>query len=198
MSRQEICFFDVETGGLDSHRHPIIQFAAVAVALDDWRELGSLEVKVSFDENRCDPEALKLNGYDPDVWTREALPAAAARLKISNFFREHSTVEKRSKAGKAYQVARLGGHNARFDADFLTAWFKRDGDFLPAAAFEALDTLDLGRWRTLLRGDAPKDHKLGTLCAYYGIELDQAHDALADVRATAQLARVLLSGLVAA
>lgn len=92
-------------------------------------------------------------------------------------------------------MARLCGHNAsRFDSDFLVSWWKRTGGgFLPAACYETLDTLQLARWLSLLAPVAPLDHKLGTLCQWLGIELVKAHDALADVRATAELARRLVA-----
>jgi DNA polymerase III alpha subunit (gram-positive type) len=187
-----VVVFDVETGGLDPYRHPVIQFAAVACD-GEWSEVEAVEVKVAFEETLADAEALALNHYDPSVWAREAVAGPIARGKIADFLRRHATVEKTSRGGKTYRVARLCGHNSRFDAEFLAAWFKSAGEFLPAACFEALCTLNLARWLTLGTSAPPVDHKLGSLCSWAGIAADNAHDALADVRATAELARRLMS-----
>jgi DNA polymerase III epsilon subunit-like protein len=41
------------------------------------------------------------------------------------------------------------------------------------------------------RGVTPSDYKLETLCKYFGITTEGAHDALTDVRMCAALARRL-------
>lgn len=187
-----LTFFDIETSGLDESRHEICQFAAIAVDAN-WRELESIELKVTIDETKADRGALEINGYDPALWALEARSPAVARGRIADFLRRHATMDKVSKAGKPYTVARLCGHNAStFDGRFLAAWFKRAGEFLPGACFECLDTLALARWVTYCHPCPPADHKLGTLCAWLGIEHVEAHDALGDVRATAELARRLI------
>lgn len=35
------------------------------------------------------------------------------------------------------------------------------------------------------------NRKLGTVCAHFGIEMDKAHDALSDIRATREVAKSL-------
>lgn len=194
--RNEIVFFDLETGGLDETKHPIIQFAGIAVGAG-WEELETLELKIQFDTISADAEALKVNGWTAEAWaTAETVNRALSR--ITDFFLRHATLQKVAKSGRCYQVAEVAAHNAPFDARFLAAWFKRWGIFLPAACFEALDTVDLARW--VSRGNArrPENHKLGTLCDFYGIVNEQAHDALGDARATVALAQHLtnLCGLV--
>lgn len=195
MSRDRIVVFDVETGGLDPDRHPIIQFAGVAVDVTDrWKELEALELKIQFDANAADPKALEINRYDPEVWRRDGVLPAVALRRIAEFLRRHATLRKVSaRNGAGYEVARLCGHNGKFDGDFLAATFKRAGVFLPGACYEVLDTLALARWVSMVSPPGPTDHKLGSLCAWMGIELLDAHDALADVRATCELARRLLA-----
>lgn len=191
----KIVVFDLETGGLDPQRHPVIQFAAVALAGPHMEEVDNLEVKVAFDPATADPEALAMNSYDLEIWARAAVRENFALDLITNFFRKHATVQKVSRAGKPYCIARICAHNAPFDTSFLLAWFKRSNTFLPAGCYEALDTLALSRWSTLFTPTPPADHKLGTLCAYYGIAPGVAHDAFSDVRATAALARKLMDPL---
>lgn len=104
----------------------------------------------------------------------------------------HATVQKLAKAtGRPYYLARVLAHNAEFDCRFTTAWFKRNKQFLSAGTFEPLCTLNLARWLTQLSPKPPENHKLGTLCEWFGVDLTGAHDALSDVRATVKLAQCL-------
>lgn len=187
MSDLKIVVFDLETGGLDPDRHAIIQFAAVATV--GLREIvDELEVKILFPASAAEEEALALNSYDPAVWAADAKSPDVAADHISAFLRKHADWEKVSKAGNPYTVARLAGHNAAsFDCPFLAAWYSRRKLFCPAAIYEPLDTMHLARWYFAIRGGAPENLKLGTLAAHFDIEMP-AHDALEDVRTTAELA----------
>jgi DNA polymerase III epsilon subunit-like protein len=213
----KLVFIDIETGGLDSARHPIIQIAAIAFDTETAVECpgGNFECKVKFREELCDPEALALR-YKPEDWTG-ALAPAVANDRLSKFLREHATVERVSKAGHPYLVAQLAGHNAAgFDVPFLRRWYERLNTedqqrkcprpprFFPAS-FHVLDTMHLALWKYGGRTSAagaqyPKSYKLADLCAHVGVELPeaQAHDALADVLATARLAWKLYTGMAVA
>jgi len=193
---QRLVVLDLETSGLREGYHDVIQFAAVAVD-EEWHELDAMELKLFFDLERADPRALEINGYDPEVWKREAVAPAIGRGRIADFLRKHATVSKISQRTKrSYTVARVCGHNAaNFDGPFLAAWFKRESQFLPAACFEALDTLALARWASFVGHCPPPDHKLGTVCEWLGVELVQAHRALDDVRATVEVARRLAAAV---
>lgn len=70
-------------------------------------------------------------------------------------------------------------HNARFDSDFLYAEFERLGLSLPHLAL--IDTLEL------------TGMSLGNSCEDYGIVIEDAHTALGDARATAELFRAVLA-----
>ncbi|MGB1250611.1 MAG: exonuclease domain-containing protein [Candidatus Promineifilaceae bacterium] len=65
-----IVFFDLETGGLDGTRHPIVQIGAIAVDAQ-FNELERYEALVKFKLTGADPEALQMNSYDPDRWAAE-------------------------------------------------------------------------------------------------------------------------------
>ncbi len=189
MNRNTTVVFDLETGGVEA-KHPDIQLAAVAVR--GWEEIDTFERKLQFSVDSCDPEALEINSYDPAVWEREALPEARVVAQFAQWMRRHAVIHKVSKRGNPYSVARLAGHNvARFDAPRLLAMFKRHGAFLAADAFRPLDTLQLALWHFAGREDEPENYKLGTLATALGIATDGAHDALADVRMTVQLAKAI-------
>lgn len=198
MGSQRLVCFDLETTGLSEVEHEVCQFAAVALD-EQWNELDSLELKVHFDIKKADARALEINGFDVAVWMRDAVSPAVARGRIADFLRKHATLTKTSKAGRPYTVARVCGHNAAsFDGRFLAAWFKRADQFLPAACFEALDTLALARWASFVCPPGPRDHKLGSICEWLGIEHGGQHRALEDVRATAEVARRLAAAMVPA
>ncbi len=181
-------YFDLETGGLEPW-HPDIQLAAVAIG-PDWSELASFNEKIQFDESAADPEALKLNHYDKEVWAKTALTIPALVQKFSAFLNGHKALEMVSKrTGQPYSVARLAGFNAAtFDGPRIRAIYKNQ--FLPAHPIP-LCVLQRALWWFHEKQEKPENYKLGTLCKFFGIELSEAHDALADVRATVALARKL-------
>lgn len=197
---EKVVVFDVETGGTNPAVHPITQFAAIAVN-EQWEEVASVNFLLRFNEADCSPEALEIQGYDRERWEREAVDPLIIRKQVASFFRQHATLQETSKAGRPYLVARVCGHNAStFDRYFLERLFAFedrergiDRVFLPAATYRALDTLSLARWVSLARPPGPKDHKLGSLVEWLGLPAFDAHDALADVRATAAVARGLLA-----
>lgn len=180
--------FDFETGGLED-RHPEIQLAAIAV--EEWAEVAVFEAKIQFCESLADPEALKLNRYDAEVWSRDSRPENRVVAEFADFLKRHAHLEMVSKnTGRPYKVARLCGHNAAtFDAPRLQRMFKRHRAFLPAS-FQVLDTIQLALWRSAM-GQTFPSFALGMLCNELGIESDGAHDALADVRMCVEVARRL-------
>ncbi len=188
-------FFDLETGGLDPARHPITQIAALAVD-GDLNEIDSFEAKVRFDICVADPEALRLNRYDPEIWKAEARPPLRVCDDLAAFLKRCADVRLISKrTGAEYWVAQLVGYNAAtFDGPFLQSLYRQTKVFLPAG-FSVQCVLQRVRWYFIEHDDAhpPEDFKLATVCRHFGVELTDAHDALADVRATLALYRQILA-----
>jgi hypothetical protein len=173
-----------------------IQLAAMACELPDWHEVGTFEAKVQFDPALCEASALEKNSYSAGAW-ETAIPWPLAAINFSGFLREHATVARVSaRTGRSYSVALGCAHNAEFDFGFVAEGFKRLNLFLPMA-FGPLCTLALARWVTMQSRNPPRDHRLETLCDWLGIEHDQAHDALGDVRATTKLAAALSKHVIA-
>lgn len=183
-------FVDVETGGLDHARHPLTQVALVAVDRD-LAEVEAMEVKVRFDAARAEPEALAINGHDPATWERDAVPLAEAMRRAAAFLRAHASVTVRH-AGGERPVALLAGHNVAFDVGFLRAAERETGVRLPASR-HALCTVSLALWESALGGaPAPRSYSLADLADHYLLEHRPSHEALADARASACLARAVL------
>jgi DNA polymerase III epsilon subunit-like protein len=190
----ELVFFDLETGGLDPAASAITQIAAVAVDVSTFEELATFEAKLRFREDRADAGALEVNSYDAETWQKEAIPPLDALDAFSYFLRAHSTRECISKRGKRYPVADLAGHNAAsFDMPFLRRYFAHYDLFMPAYP-QVFDTLQLAKWWAFLRSVDIENLRLETLAAYFGIDY-AAHDALADVRATAVVTSAILAEL---
>ncbi len=190
---ERLVFVDLETGGAEPWR-PILQVAAIAVDAG-LRELETLEIKLRFDMRQVHPACRRKRHYSAEVWRREAVPEKDAGERFAAFLRRHATVDLFSADGRGYRVAQLVAHHAAFDAPFLTAWFARVGRFLPAHP-RVLCTHQRLQW--LFHEDKtltpPADYQLGTLCQYFGVRLKnhEAHEALADVRATAALYRAVI------
>lgn len=187
-----IVTFDFETGGVEP-KHPSIQLAAVA--WDGGVELDTFEQKIAFKETDADPAALAMNHYDRAAWVDAKSPAIVA-AKFAAWLRPYQTVTLTSKrTGRPYTVARLAGYNAAsFDMPRLRELFGTQ--FLPAE-YPVRDVLQRVVFHFDERPEAPKPEnlKLTTVAAHFGIEVNGAHDALADARICAQLYRQLLQEL---
>lgn len=189
-----IVFVDVETSGVSSRKHEIIQLAAVRVN-STFSGYRTFEVKLQFDLAKADPQALEMNSYVEDVWEKEAVPPRVAAEKFARFLEESADITKISKrSGREYKVAQLAAHNAQFDRSFIADLYKKLDIYLPAN-WHYIDTIQLALVHSTLTGQQPPSLSLDTLCDFYDIPLDNAHDALGDVIATARLARRLFSEL---
>ncbi len=196
--RQPVVFFDLETGGLDLDKHPVIQMAAIVVT--DWREVLSFERKLEFDVECCEEEALEMNSYDPDTWAAEAIPPAqAVRELIATCIEPYRWMPARNpRSGKRWRNAMFAGHNTGFDLERLL-WLAKSVDEFVAIDLKGLDTIQLALWRVMKLGAVPpEDFKLTTLCQKFGIDTQGAHDALTDVRLCIELTRRCLEGNIPA
>lgn len=152
---------DIETSGLSTRRHRILQVAVVTVEngeiMDEWTSL----VALRWPFQRVGPRKVhgisrrRLRGAPPQS---EVLTELAARLDGAVFT----------------------AHNVRFDWPFIERAAHRSR--VPMTAPRRLCTLRLSR---SLDPERQLSHRLGDLCERYGISNDRPHDALHDARATA-------------
>lgn len=181
-------YFDFETGGV-LPSHPSIQLAAIAVDDKTGNELAAFESKIHFEPLDCDIEALEKNtwGKESVKWEGAPMPEVVAK-KFAGFIKPFQCVPMVSKkSGKPYTVAKGAGYNAvSFDFPRLQQLFS--GAFLPMG-YQIRDVMQRVLFYFDENGNPPEDMKLTTVCKHFGIEIDGAHDALADVRMTAALYR---------
>lgn len=184
-----LIFFDFETGGIEASK-PEIQLAAVAVDAQ-FKEVDCFESKIAFNESDADPEALKMNHYSAEEW-KDAPKSGVVVSRFARFVERYKSVEMVSKrTGRPYNVARLAGHNAAtFDAPRLRKMFDADGTFAPFHPIP-LDTLQLALWKIQFEEKKPANFQLSTLCQFFGIDTEGAHDALADVRMSVALTKAI-------
>lgn len=161
---------DVETSGLSSTRHRILQIGIVTVepdgaVSDSWSSL----VRLPWPWSRIGPR--RIHGL-----TRRTLRGAPHATQVM------------AEVGRRLDGAVFAAHNADFDAEFLTRAARRAGIALDLD--RRVCTLELSR---RLDPDRRLTHGLADVCARYGVALDRPHDALCDAAATAAVLPHLLA-----
>ena len=185
-------WFDTETTGLDPAVNEITQFAAIIVVDGVVKEEANIRMQPS-NWDAITPEALAITGVDVEELKTFQKPQHAF-LEIQQLVDKH--VDKFNKHDKYFPA----GHNVSFDIGFVQAFFKRWGDdygFGSYQNWQSLDTRVLANFMIYSGLIKPDNTKLETLCEYFGIDI-QAHDAMADIRATRTLASTMMEALMSA
>ncbi len=173
-------WIDCETTGLDKDLNGIIEVAFI------------LPNKQSATFKMCpaegcvyDDEALEINGYTMDK-INYLKPEKKVVKDIVKFLDKNLT-------HKGYHIA---GYNSDFDMGFLSQLFKRNGvnwwnyfDYYNVDVYAVAKILNAqGKLKDTKDGKL----KLQAVCDAYGVELLDAHDAVADITATKKLYKKLL------
>ncbi len=163
---------DLETSGMSTRWHRILQLGVVTVdadgtVLDEWETL----VKLRWPLQRVGPthvHGLRRRDLRDAPPLDGVLEGLAERLDGATFT----------------------AHNAAFDGAFLLRAARKRPDLgLDERIAPGLCTLRMSR---RLDPDRLDSHRLGDVCARYGVPLDRPHEALADASATAQILPHLL------
>lgn len=176
MKTHNLAFIDVETTGLNSDLHEIIELGVVLVRQipEDGKGpvlevMGEYEYKIIPERLfNADPESLKINGYSPEKW------ADAKPLKevMEDFV-------------KRTQGASFVAHNIVMDVAFVNRAFERSG-VKNLMHYHKIDTISLA-FAKLYHNPKVEKFSLRFLCEYFGIKNENAHTALSDARATFEL-----------
>jgi DNA polymerase III subunit epsilon len=161
---------DVETSGLSTSRHRILQIGLVTVepdgeVVDQWSTL----VRLRWPWSRVGPR--RVHGI-----TRQSLRGAPRAVEALGELRERLD-------GSVFTA-----HNADFDAAFIERAAARAD--VPISLERRLCTLQLSR---RLDPDRQLTHGLADVCARYDVVLEHHHDALSDAKATAGVLPHLLA-----
>ena len=170
MALPHFAVVDLETSGLSSKRHRILQIGLVTIepdgnVVDEWSTL----VRLPWPWSRIGPR--RIHGI-----TRRDLRRAPPATDVI-----------RELAGRL-DGAVFTAHNAAFDAQFLERAAARSG--VPLSIDRQLCTLQLSR---RLDPDRQLTHGLADVCARYAVPLLRPHDALCDATATAAILPHLLT-----
>ena len=170
---------DLETGGFDVERHPLLE---VGMRLLDWQddqlvlgEGGAWSI-LPFAGSEVDPASLKVTGINLDDPKRVACDE---RIALTEFFKQVRAHMKHYSCHRAILVA----HNSAFDMSFLKAACERCG--LKRNPFHPFSTLDTAGLSAVAYGHTV----LSEACQRAGLEFDnrQAHSAAYDADRTADL-----------
>jgi DNA polymerase-3 subunit epsilon len=165
---------DLETSGLNTRRHRILQLGMVVVEADGTvTDRWSTLVKLRWPLQRVGPTSI--HGI-----TRGTLRGAP------------SLDDALDELGRRVNGAVFTAHNAQFDSEFLARAVRRRpaDDNVRLALEPRLCTLRMSR---RLDPERTLSHRLGDVCERYGVTLDRPHDALGDATATAAVLPHLLA-----
>lgn len=183
---KKILFFDTETTGLDPRKAAPIQVAFLIDIDGSVVEEGNLLIQPHVGAEIA-LAVLAINKRTAEEIVKPPfMPNREGYRKITEMFARH--VDKFNRADKFYPA----GYNVGFDVDFLGQFFERNGDkyFGSWMNGRQLDPRAMLAWLDYTCDLKLKDHKLATVCGYFGIPI-QAHDALSDIRATRALFKLL-------
>ena len=186
-----ICWYDLETTGIDPRWHRILQFACQKTT-KDLTPIGdpiSFQVRLAPDV-LPDPAACCLTGFTPQAVNEEGVTELEAMHRIYELFIAPGTCV-------------VGFNSVRFDDEFVRYGFYRN--FLPVYLREfqhgnsRWDLLDLCRASAALRPEGMEwperegkpVYNLGALASANGLDTTGSHDAGKDVELTIALARLL-------
>lgn len=162
----KILVLDVETTGRDANRYEICEIAAVAY--QDGVEVGSVSTLV-LTHGKWDMETVEVHGVTPEDVRKHGRPLEEVCRRLDTWVQKCDA---------------LVAFNHRFDARFISAAFQRCGMLWVPKPW--LDPSEFAR-RFVRDEDGLKGRKLVDMCAWLGIELSAAHEALHDTRATGAL-----------
>lgn len=186
----KLIYADCETTGLDPKVHEVVQFAFII----------EVNKKVVHEAN------FKLRPMKPDTISEEALKVTGKTVADLMAYPERHIqfariledlgrfVSKYDRNDKLHWV----GQNAPFDMAFMRALFESQGDKYFGSWFDnrPADLVSLAKVAWMRGHIKPVNFKLGTLCEVMGVKLEQAHDALADIRATREVFHAMMAAFV--
>lgn len=197
---RNICVFDFETGGRDPHTCEIVQIGAVVINRNSLKiqdEFKTLMRPNNFDA--LEDKAMQVHGI-----TREQLEAAPTEQTafpiFARWIQKFNTRKDKNSFGAPIPC---GWGIDGFDMPIIARYCKQhgfwDNKWNNQSLLNPIFTFDCMKhvWFWLrANADTPENIKLGTVLEYMGVPKDEiasgAHDALWDVKWTAQVAIKLL------
>jgi DNA polymerase-3 subunit epsilon len=184
----KIFWFDTETSGLDEKENGIISLAYKVEIDGNIEEEGELFSNCA--EKLIEGSALAINGFT--LAQMSAFPTASAMYQelINVFSRYINRYDKNDKL-----IA--GGYNVQFDMRFLRQLWLDNGDkyFGSWFAYGVIDPSQVLRFLEYAKGSANIGGKLVDVAVHYGVDVENAHDAMADINMTIAVTKAMIDEL---
>lgn len=191
MIKSNYIVYDCETGGLNENENPITQFAAVILdgktlkEIDRWETFVQPYADLVIDQEALDRTMVTISDINSGLTDKEFVNTATA------FWELHRVKTRSREMGRLIPV----GHNVTFDIRFLNWVLKHNGK--PSVEEwmypNIIDTYSLAKLTFGLSGTEKLN--LGATCGNVGVDLTDAHGAMNDVEATADLLRWFMKKL---
>ena len=185
MQKSNYIVFDCETGGLDETKNPITQYAAVILdgktlkEIDRWETFVKPYADLVIEQEALDRTMVSMSDINSGLNVKEFIATA------TEFWEAHRVKTKKREMGRLVPV----GHNIPFDNRMLN-WAL---NYLKKPNVEEwmfpniIDTFPLAKLAFGINGE--EKINLGASCTAAKIKLTDAHGAMNDVEATADLLR---------
>lgn len=176
---------DIETTGLDSHLHDVIELSLYRLGADAEVAQKTWCFK-PLNPDTIDPVALRINGHKLDDLlhkTKEGreryLDPNQVLVDVENWMAED---------GLPAESRFLIGQNVAFDKERLEQlWIKCNSkDSFPIGR-RYIDTMIIELFMDFCKGQFAEGYSLANLIKKYGVKNEKAHTAAADVKATKEV-----------
>lgn len=185
----KFCFIDTETTGTDPKKNGIIQIAGEIVFADENKML-ELHSRANFnyslkpfENDYIEDKALEVNG----ITRKQINNFSEPKLVYSQFSDTLSgCCDKFDKQDKLFFI----GYNARFDMDFMRAWFEKNNDkyFGSWFFFPPIDVMNIAIFNCIKERHLLPNFKLATVAEHLGITAEgDFHDAMKDILVTKKI-----------
>lgn len=172
----KIAAIDVETTGLDAKRCAITQIAILPI-INGVKGEPFVSYVRPHEGASISEEALKIQKKTYEE-VMSYPPAEEVMEELLKWLDENGN------------IFYLLGQNVKFDRDFLYNFFTRMGrhtDYIIRFRPDLICTLTMARTYFEGKRNKPEKMNLGSLCKFFNISLENAHDALDDIKATVEL-----------
>lgn len=182
--------YDIETGGFGVDKVAITEVALIALNGETLEEIERYETLIQpYGDLGYGKEAEAITGITMDMLMADGKPAKQVVKEVNDFIVRQGT-------GRITKPI-LCGHNIRdFDNPFMIKLFGLyRKDFLKIVSPAVLDTMWMSRMKTSALTDEFGKHNHTDACARAGVELFDAHRAMPDTAANAELVKSYLKAL---
>ena len=185
MIKSDYIVFDCETGGLDETKNPITQYAAVILDGKTLKEKDRFETFVKpyndlvIEKQALDHTMVKMSDINSGITIGKFVKT------VTDWWESHRAKTREREMGRLIPV----GHNVTFDLRFINYALALEevGNTEEWMYPNFIDTLCLGKMAFGINGDEKLN--LSSCCERAKIKLTDAHGAMNDVEATAELFR---------